>query len=120
MKQYYSPLDEDLPKELRPPASQVQLYADGFQAVMDESKKKAMAASPLLGIMPSLRLLFGRRYIHAGIKDFQTGEETLQSGTLAQHSFEWELPRQLAIDPVGFEHQRRTWRNQQRDEVKCN
>lgn len=120
MEQYYAPLDDDSPKELMPPASQAMLYAEGFQAVMHESEKKAMAASPLLGIMPRLRLLFGSGYIYAGHSNFQSGKANLQTGKFAEHSIEWEPPRQHVIDPVGFEHQRRTWRTQKREEIQCN
>ena len=120
MEQYYAPLDADSPKELMPPASQAMLYAEGFQAVMRESEKKAMAASPLLSIMPSLRLLFGSGYIYAGNSNFQSGKANLQTGKFAEHSIEWEPPRQHVIDPVGFEHQRRTWRTQKREEIQCN
>ena len=120
MEQYYAPLYADSPKEIMPPASQAILYAEGFQAVMHESEKKAMAASPLLGIMPSLRLLFGSGYIYAGNSNFQSGKANLQTGKLSEHSIEWEPPRQHVIDPVGFEHQRRTWRTQKREEIQCN
>lgn len=102
---YYAPL-EDRPrlKELLPPDSRVHRYDAAHELIIRHHRDKILNESGFLSMIPTVPTKYGRSTFSAG-----HGKMT---SPIPMRSFTTEIdwPRELVIDPLGWEVKRRNWK----------
>jgi len=88
-------------KELRPPEGHRQAEYDKHSDEMRRSYDAARAASPLLGLIHTTVVLYGRSTTSVMIGP--DGRRHLSDNRMASHSTSFEVPRGSVLDPFGLE-----------------